>query len=127
MNSLRKSYDGIKNMVTNVIAFVAGTHDIDSSLSSGEVVECDSDCSICENQSISMNSSNRKESVDQLINELQAPAEMQSASKRRKQNSSNSSGGEINEGEEIELIKPGKLMNESGKTSNIYILMIIPF
>jgi hypothetical protein len=45
MNKIRQSYDGIKNMVTNVIAFVAGNNDSDSSLSSAEVVECGSDCS----------------------------------------------------------------------------------
>lgn len=57
MNKIRQSYDGIKSMVTNVIAFVAGNNDSDSSLSSAEVVECGSDCSQCcsENGSISMN------------------------------------------------------------------------
>lgn len=65
MNRIRQSFDGIKNMVTNVIAFVAGDGD-DSSLSSGEIVECDSDCSQCcsDNDSISMNSSNRHSSSD---------------------------------------------------------------
>jgi len=49
MDRIRQSYDGIKSMVTNVIAFVAGANDdpSNSSLSSGEIVECDSDCSQC--------------------------------------------------------------------------------
>lgn len=63
MNRIRQSYDGIKNMVTNVIAFVAGANDepSDSSASSGEIIQCDSDCSQCCSQddsgSISMNDS----------------------------------------------------------------------
>jgi hypothetical protein len=51
--------------MSNVIAFVAGAND-DESLSSGEVVECDSDCSQCcsENRSISMaGSSSSKKSM----------------------------------------------------------------
>jgi hypothetical protein len=64
MDRIRQSYDGIKSMVTNVIAFVAGANDdpSESSLSSGEIVECDSDCSQCcpENQSISMQSSSKQ-------------------------------------------------------------------
>jgi ssRNA-specific RNase YbeY (16S rRNA maturation enzyme) len=51
MNRIRQSFDGIKSMVTNVISFVAGQNEQDqsndSSLSSGEIVECDSDCSEC--------------------------------------------------------------------------------
>ena len=64
MDRIRQSYDGIKSMVTNVIAFVAGANDdpSESSLSSGEIVECDSDCSQCcpENQSISIHSSSKQ-------------------------------------------------------------------
>lgn len=83
MNRIRQSFDGIKSMVTNVIQFVAGNNDepSDSSLSSGEIIECDSDCSECasENQSISMNSSSRHSNhskqginnrVDQLVHQL---------------------------------------------------------
>ncbi len=44
MNRIRQSFDGLKSMMSNVIAFVAGANDEDS-LSSGEIVECDSDCS----------------------------------------------------------------------------------
>ena len=46
MNRIRQSFDGIKNIVSNVINFVAGGND-ESSVSSGEIVECDSDCSEC--------------------------------------------------------------------------------
>lgn len=103
MNKLRQSYDGIKCMVTNVIAFVAGNNDepSDSSLSSGEIVECDSDCSQCgsDSKSISMNGSSshnhskhlkqgNEEAVEDLVQSLQ-----QSSVKRRKRNSSSSGGG----------------------------------
>ena len=102
MNKLRQSYDGIKCMVTNVIAFVAGNNDdpSDSSLSSGEIVECDSDCSQCgsDSKSISMNGSSshnhsklklhNEEAVDDLVQSLK-----QSSLKRRKRNSSSSGGG----------------------------------
>jgi hypothetical protein len=78
-------------MVSNVIAFVAGNNDeSDSSLSSGEIVECDSDCSQCasDNQSISMNSSSQHEqkedAVDALVREINME---QAAIKRRKENS----------------------------------------
>jgi hypothetical protein len=53
MNRIRQSFDGLKSMVTNVISFVAGQNELDpsnnndSSISSGEIVECDSDCSEC--------------------------------------------------------------------------------
>jgi hypothetical protein len=59
-------------MMSNVIAFVAGAND-DDSLSSGEVVECDSDCSQCcsENRSISMaGSSSSKKSMSSKMKEL---------------------------------------------------------
>ena len=71
MNRIRQSFDGLKSMMNNVIAFVAGGHD-DDSLSSAEVVECDSDCSQCcsENQSISMAESSSKKSMSSKVKEL---------------------------------------------------------
>jgi len=65
MDRIRQSYDGIKSMVTNVIAFVAGANDdpSNSSLSSGEIVECDSDCSQCCPESISMNDSKSRDGL----------------------------------------------------------------
>ena len=85
MDRIRQSYDGIKSMVSNVIAFVAGANDdpSNSSLSSGEIVECDSDCSQCcpENHSISMESSSKN-----AISNRESKGS-QNSSKRRKQNS----------------------------------------
>ena len=81
-------------MMSNVIAFVAGAND-DDSLSSGEVVECDSDCSQCcsENRSISMaGSSSSKKSMSSKMKELVEEVNSQHggsqrSSKRRKVNS----------------------------------------
>ncbi len=94
MDRIRQSYDGIKSMVTNVIAFVAGANDdpSNSSLSSGEIVECDSDCSQCcpENQSISMNdSSSRQAGQLEMMHSCRSSKEesISQKSKRRRQNS----------------------------------------
>jgi hypothetical protein len=95
MNRIRQSFDGLKSMMSNVIAFVAGANDEDSSQSSGEIIECDSDCSQCcsENQSISLAESSSKRSCSSKINQLAADvnSESQRSSKRRKQNSEGSS------------------------------------
>jgi len=68
MEQIRKSCEFAINKVSNCIGAIAAVAAVglhfdasDSSPSSGEVIECDSDCSQCcsENQSISMNSSSR--------------------------------------------------------------------
>ena len=78
MNKIRQSYDGIKSMVSNAIAFIAGNNDEDS-VSSAEVIECDSDCSQC--CSPSENSESHRQSkvsqhskpkaIDELVEGLQ--------------------------------------------------------
>ena len=100
MNRIRQSFDGLKNIVTNVIAYVAGANDDpNSSLSSGEIVECDSDCSQCcsENRSISMAeaSSSKRSAVQALVEDLQSSG--QKSSKRRKHNAEESKEDKENE------------------------------
>ena len=125
MNKLRQSYDGLKNIVTNVIAFVAGNNDenSESSLSSGEVVECNSDCSQCQSDSegsISMNSSSRHEgaskgsqasklAVEDLVQSLQ-----QNSAKRRKINSSSSGSIEEEKDEQVNLKASAKVDSKRG-------------
>jgi len=102
MNRIRQSFDGLKNMVTNVIAYVAGANDDpNSSLSSGEIVECDSDCSQCcsENRSISMAaaSSSKRSAVEALVEDLQQQSSGQKSSKRRRQNAEETKEDKENE------------------------------
>ena len=92
MKKIRQSYDGIKSIVSNAIAFIAGNND-DDSLSSAEVIECDSDCSQCCSPSEN-NTSHRQskvshqskpKAIDELVEGLQG-----SSSKRFKRNSDSS-------------------------------------
>jgi hypothetical protein len=116
MDRIRQSYDGLKSMVTNVIAFVAGANDdpSNSSLSSGEIVECDSDCSQCcpENQSISMNDSSRQEAGQLEMHSCRSSKEesISQRSKRRKQNSDEDekSNGDNKENEMIDIANGSK-------------------
>lgn len=77
-------------MVSNVIAFVAGNNDeeSDNSLSSAEVVECDSDCSECrsDNESISMNPSSRDPSSNSSMGERKSHQSEGSKQHRRSKN-----------------------------------------
>ena len=101
-------------MVSNVIAFVAGPNDDPSSVSSGEIVECDSDCSQCcpENRSISMNESRGEDAVPICSKgSSSSKASQQSGMKRRKQNSDE---GESVENKENEMID---IQNRSKRTS----------
>ena len=111
-------------MVNNVIAFVAGPNDdpSNSSLSSGEIVECDSDCSQCcpENRSISMNersSESREEGGIALCSKGSSKGSQQSGVKRRKQNSDSMEQKEESaENKENEMID---LQNRSKRTSKV--------
>ena len=114
MERIRQSYDGIKNMVTNVIAFVAGANDdpSNSSLSSGEIVECDSDCSQCcpENQSISLNDSSQNGAAGALRQSCSSLAtkshqDGSQRSKRRKQNSDEGGQSSSSDNKENEVIE----------------------
>lgn len=102
-------------MVNNAIAFIAGNNEEEDSLSSGEVVECDSDCSKCASNSLSVGSSSHKHSkVSRQSKPLDAQVESQQNSKRLKRNSS----GSIEEEEVVVLkqasdSKRGKLVSLS--------------
>lgn len=106
-------------MVNNVIAFVAGPNDdpSNSSLSSGEIVECDSDCSQCcpENRSISMNERSSEEGANAICSKSGSKSSQQSGVKRRKQNSDSMEEQEESaENKENEIID---LQNRSKRTS----------
>lgn len=109
-------------MVNNVIAFVAGPNDdpSNSSLSSGEIVECDSDCSQCcpENRSISMNersSESHEEGANAICSKGSSKGSQQSGLKRRKQNSGSMEEKEESaENKENEMVD---LQNRSKRTS----------
>jgi hypothetical protein len=109
-------------MVNNVIAFVAGPNDdpSNSSLSSGEIVECDSDCSQCcpENRSISMNersSESHEEGANAICSKGSSKGSQQSGLKRRKQNSDSMEEKEESaENKENEMVD---LQNRSKRTS----------
>lgn len=62
MDKFKQSLGGLKNAVTNVIDFMVGNNDelYDDSLSSAEVIDCESDCSNCNSdiRPISLASSN---------------------------------------------------------------------
>ena len=108
-------------MVNNVIAFVAGPNDdpSNSSLSSGEIVECDSDCSQCcpENRTISMNdrSSESRGEAHAICSKRSSKSSQQSGVKRRKQNS-DSMEEESAENKENEMVD---LENRSKRTSKV--------
>jgi hypothetical protein len=77
-------------MVSNVIAFVAGNNDeaSDSSLSSAEIIECDSDCSECrsDNDSISMNPSSKDPSSNSSNGEKKSQHSSNSKHQNRSKN-----------------------------------------
>ena len=100
MNRIRQSFDGLKSIVNNVITFVAGQNEPDpsnaSSVSSGEIVECDSDCSECCSHPGSKSSSSLRQSsishkgaseaIEDLARSLQKCSSSSQSSKRRRVN-----------------------------------------